>query len=1110
MPLTANLEAEFGAGGFSIGGALNVSATDLGSVAIDPVAIDEGALTGAATALADVDVGSITGALETTLGAVAVAVDGIPGFDDLIGPLNTALALADPILSGTAGSAIGAVEGVVVDDGLSGLAALEARFAAVDAIRTDPSVDALLGLLGGVLPGDVDVGGTIGDIGSRAAALRGLVRLVGGLMSVESRSRELRELADMVATMLRPGDFAAAVARLEVLAGATGLDDLLVGIDPDDADLVEIVAPPISDFTRALRTSADVVVRGMAFGDATLAHTDVAALFARFDDGLALLDETAAAPIRSLAEEVRAWLQPLLDVPLPDPAASADAFADRVVAAIDDLVSGIDRLDPARVAGPLTSGLASALGVVGEIGTAAEEAAALVRNALGTVRDLVAAVDLAPITVAIRTVLDPVADALAVVTGVVDDAQAGIETVSGTVVDALEDVKASLGTASGAISDALGRLQAAVDALGLEQLQETLEDLIDPVATFLESADLGPYFDTANEVIDTAADVVDAVPFSLLPDDVLQGVADAIEPIKAIDFQRDVADVLDRRLTEIVDALDTDVLAEIEAAYNEVIAFLDGIDPSEPLLTFEQEAFDPLIAALRSIDPEQILRPIEDAIAPIREAIADFHLLDDVFAPIDDALDTVQEQLAAYDPVQFVAPIEEQVDTLRTGVTDTLRTDEWSDWLDIAESTARSVLARLDLNVLVEPLESAFDGLVDEVAGDGDGRGDSVLGTVVATLLESTGAAVRVDAFGTVLGWVRGTDGAEVVRSRLSAAADGIDAVLAAVAGVDLAAIVAAVQPVHRSIATALAAHPADSRLRLALDAELSVSSPQDLFADLIDSRDRYEAALRDVSGELRRLAGSGHSQVTAVSVALGDALRPLTAVLDRLRALLVKVGLDPTGRPPRELVAELLALFRPSRILAPLTAAVDALRGKLEALVVDGVLGPVRGAVTDLESALAAIDIGFIRTDLAAIYGDVIGAIDQLRPATVMGDLVTEVEDLRSTLGDFDPLGPVREAVDAWTGAIDEVDTQFRPTVLFAPVVSVYDEVVTALGSLDVRNLLQPVLDGLDSLVIQLGDGLDRTATALGRLQDALPDVDDIGSGGGAGVSVGASVGIG
>jgi hypothetical protein len=87
-----------------------------------------------------------------------------------------------------------------------------------------------------------------------------------------------------------------------------------------------------------------------------------------------------------------------------------------------------------------------------------------------------------------------------------------------------------------------------------------------------------------------------------------------------------------------------------------------------------------------------------------------------------------------------------------------------------------------------------------------------------------------------------------------------------------------------------------------------------------------------------------------------------------------------------------------------------------------------------------------------------------------------------------FDPLAPVREVIDAARAAAESVLESARPTVVFAPVVDIHQQVVGLAAGLDVASLLRPVLEALDSLAGQLDDGFDRTIDALQRLQAALP----------------------
>ena len=63
-----------------------------------------------------------------------------------------------------------------------------------------------------------------------------------------------------------------------------------------------------------------------------------------------------------------------------------------------------------------------------------------------------------------------------------------------------------------------------------------------------------------------------------------------------------------------------------------------------------------------------------------------------------------------------------------------------------------------------------------------------------------------------------------------------------------------------------------------------------------------------------------------------------------------------------------------------------------------------------------------------------------------------------------------------------------FRPTVVFAPLLDLYDHILQIAGGLDVEEPARADPDRAPRVETQLDDGLDRTADALDRLQAALP----------------------
>ncbi|MEM9520366.1 MAG: hypothetical protein AAGA37_13670 [Actinomycetota bacterium] len=1107
--LSADLEATFGDGGFSIEASLETVTGDLGGVSVDASGIDLDGLANVATSVEEVSVGDIASVTGDVVGQITELLTELPAIDGVLQPLEALVELVGVVSSGGLADAIGVLDGAGGEDGLRGLGALDARLGTVKAVRDEPSVAAIFDLVTGVVGDGVDFDGAIADATGWFDGLRQLVNLVGGLMAVESSSRDLTRLTGIAAAMLAPGDLAAARAEVVRFRNAN-LGDLLVGIDPDDVQLVSLVGDPLMAYAAANRTLADRLARGMAFGEATLAAGGVTDVAERLDAGAAMLTEDALEPVRALADVVAGWLRPLLELDLPDPFADVDSFAIEVVAMIERLGEAVDALDPAIVATPIRAALADSIGVFDEIASAAEEVRALLSSSLGAAREVISAIDLGPVAEIVAQIIAPISDALDTLTGLVGDAQAGIESTSAQAIAGLETARTSVQGAADAVAEAFERIDALLTTLGLDDLQASIEALVTPAAEALAKARLDPYFDAANDVIDGAASAIELVPLSILPDDALAELADAVEPIQAIDFQADVADVLKARLAEISDALDTEVLGQIDAAYAEVLAFLESIDPNEALLAVEFEAFDPMIAALRSVDLDALLAPVEEALTPIRAAIAEFDPVGEVLDPIEALLDDLAANVEAFDPAALLEPLEAEVEALTATITDTVFFDRWGDWLDEAERLVNDGLNRVDLGALFDALDTVFDSFVDEIADGGRPDGPSVFGTVVGALLHGSNLGVRVDSFGSVMGWVNGADGAAHVINQLNETVASVDQMIAAVEQVQIDALVAELQPMHRAIVEALEAHPEESALRVRLEAEIRIASPQELFEPYAAHHASYLAALRDLAVVLRRLASSGRSEITAIASGLHQAAMPLQPLAVQLRALLGSVGLDPDGASIREVVAELLRTFRPSTLLSPLLPVVESLGTKIASVAIDGVLGPVREVVVTIGDVLDAIDISFIREELAATHGEIVELIDALSPTALLRPVVDEVEALQTTLVDFDPLGPVREVVDAMTAAIDDVDATVRPTVLFAPVTDLYERIVAALGVLDLSAILEPVLVALDEIELQLGEGLDETAVALTRLQDALPNDSDLGGSGGGSVSGGIGVGAG
>ena len=1086
MPsLLDNLTSTFeGGDGFDLGSAIGALGQTLGAVAPTGVSFDQGALSQIGAGLGQGGFGAIGGAVTGVLGQADGIAGSIAAPDSLLQPLAGALGGASDLVHADPRALLQRFEEVgAANGGEVGLSSVAAPLAALAGVRSDPTVAAVLQLVAAALPGGLPVDRTLGGIGDGVSGVDALVRLLGALMSSDALTREIASTAGSLGRMLDAGAADAALAQLTADAGA-GLPALIAAADPDDPTQVEAVAQPVAAYVTSVRSAADTLVRGMAFGEATLAGAGLDAVGEGLTAASRLLDEAALQPVSRLAQSLASRLDPLVRIDVGPPAVSVDAFVDELTGLVGNLAAAVDTIDPAAIAAPVGRAAATVLAPLHELESVANQATAAIRSAFQTAQQAIASIDLRVITEAIHTAVQPVVDALQALEQLVAEAQGDLETLADEVTTLLGTVTSALDAAAATIHDAFAGVKQTVDELHLENLQATLTNDLQSVATTLQGAHVQPYFDTAIQALDTAKSVVAAVPLSLLPDDTRQELDEAVQPIKDIDFDTDVRDVLENELDAIMTSLNTDVLDEIDAAYHEVLSFIQGIDPRGPLQQFEHDDFDPMLERIRAIDPTEILKPISDAIDEVKRAIADVDLRHDVLGPLEDAFTQLEDAFAQLDPAAMLAPVEQQLGQLRQEIATALGLETWSARLAAVDPFVTALLARLDFDAIVALLDAGWSELEPAPGAPGT----SALATVVSGLLAGAGLTLRMDSFAAVTRWIGGADASAELGGRLDAAAGAMEGAAAIVQRIDPQALVAATQPAYNAVSAAVQALPAGSRLRDRLEPLVAAASPLDLLGGAVDNRSRYAALLAAQASSVRALTASARGELNAIAHGLRDALRPLTSIPDRVRMLFARVGLDVTRKSIRQLVRELFQQVTPSRLLSPLSPAIAALKVKLETLVHDVLVAPLQDALTTVQDALNVLDISFIRTGLQTLHDQIAADIHQLRPSVLLADVLDTFDETKATIAAFDPLAPVREAIDAMKAAIDDVASHYRPTVLFAPLLDLYDELVTAIGGLDVKKLLDPILKALDDIKTQLDAGLDGTAAALKQLQAALP----------------------
>ena len=1056
-------------------------------VSADAPALDVDSLSGAAGPLGSLDLGPVTDAVN------AVSGHGLAGLGELadptgfLAPLTGVIEEAETFLASNPAELLTRLrERFDTGEGPPDLSDIAATLGGATGILEDDTLGAAARLAESLSGGALDLTGPIAGVTQKGEALTRILAATGGLMAVWSRVNHIAETGRRMAGLLPSGELNRLRAQLAAWFDNTDLADQIAAADPDDPEAVRAIGALVGEYIGALNAFHRLIQRGLGFGEAALTHADLPGALQRITDALQLLsDHQVPDPIREFSIALQTWIDERLPADWSGIDSPVETLTDRMAAEIAGLIAAVEDFDASAVTRPVSDAIGTVTGLVGEINQALDAVANAVQSGMGAVRDLVESLNLQRVAEAVRSAIRPISDAIERLDALLADSLAIIENAMTTATSAITTAKGKVESGAATLQSAFDTAASEIDTVleKLPQVMANVEGGLNEVVEALQKIQLDPYFDAAIDVMDTAATAIDTVPLDILPDDVEADLQEAVQPVKAIDFDADVRQVLTDKLDEILVRLDTDILAEVDAKYQELIGFLQDNDPREPLAEFEAETFDPLLEAIAAIDPDEILRPVTEILDEAKAAVAQLDLRAAVLDDIDGAFDEILTHYDSLDPEPLLAPIADRVDAVRNDLKEVSKIDDWADHLDSVAAELTGLLDRIDLEKWIPKLEAEFDTVLLSLrAGSGAG-GAAALGNILSAL---TGPGVRVSAFAEIHRWIGGENGAERVRALLAPAVEQLDGVRLVLDDLGLEDTVARASGWHRSLTAAVDAHDG-TLLHQTLAPLLANHAPQTLFGPALSYGDRYAAALSDRIGELQSVAGSGFSQITTVSQALRDGLRPLAMVQQRFVDLLRRFGVDPANLSLMEIIAAVFAHLRPSDLLGPLEPLIAAVKTKLAEVVDTGLVAPVKEGIAELQALVDAIDIGIITDELKAVHTALRDQITALRPSGLLEEPLTAFEDLQATVADYDPLAPVRTVIDAFKDSVAVLES-LRPTVLLESLIQTYERILDAAGDLNVRELLAPILEELAVIAERLDDGLERTGESFAGLQGVLP----------------------
>lgn len=972
-----------------------------------------------------------------------------------------------------------------------------------DALAASKEGNTLLTLLG-TLTQRVGAPGasSTARVGDFAQAINTAVTLLGALMSLETQLSELDRLTGVMGNQL---DEDAVQKNLDALRKShsfqgISLAEFIDSIDVENPAQLAAVTAAITACGTHLRALETSVTNGMAFGEATLAYLNLDQIQAGVAVAAANIRNTSLAPVTQFAQWMGEKISPLMQLDLTmAPAQTLDDLITQLEASVQDIAEGLIAFDTDAIRGPMSTVLGRINSISQHFQAALTQISLTLEGVLDQVQALLESLPIDTLIQTIQTAIQPLVEVLE-----------KLAEVAGTVQDALNDsVGQALQILEGSTSNKSNNLEYQIDKLKsflettFSQAETLLKELnldqhlgqvagnVKQFAALVSKAQLGPVFDTAIGVIGDAADIIEEVPFNLMPSSMMEEVKKVSQPIKATDLaqvQQQIEAILELKNGKF--ALRPELeqsLAGVQAQYDAIVTQLKEFDPRN-YATEINSALASVTNQLRSLSPSLGLDPLQACVDSLHDA-ADSLELQSLLIPLTQPFESFIDLINQFDPTQLITPLKTRLDAARSELIDLIHLDEWNSTLDGLRSDILTHVNALNPLALKPKLEAALleaHALLNALPSV---HLATSLGDLIA-LLAGGKMKLQPRTFDAVLEWLFAPEGSgksatDALAGRTRRAAQRLEATLRGVAAIDPQALVLELSERAEAISRAVSRLPGFVAEQLwPLVEQLD---PKPVMGALIANRSRYLQVLAKATEQAERLSHTGFSEANVLIAQLKQAFTPVLGLQRLLRSVLTRIGIRGVEEGIPGMLKNVLAVVSPSRIVGIVMPLFEALHGQCENLL-GAVLDPLKNTTESLQALINALDLQPLHDACSQLFASTVQKIESFNPLVLLEDVIGAAHEVKASVAAFDPLKPIEALLEGLQKATTRILQKLDGNTLLASPIRSYDRILKAISALDLQSLMKPILDLLDSLAVQVEEGLSGTVTAFKRLQDALP----------------------
>jgi hypothetical protein len=665
----------------------------------------------------------------------------------------------------------------------------------------------------------------------------------------------------------------------------------------------------------------------------------------------------------------------------------------------------------------------------------------------------------------------------------------------------LEDLKNTLTGLVGHVKDLMQQIQPTLDSVS---------EGVNTIKTQLESFDLK---EPASVIIDDLHELRDklaAVDFSKIPGPALSGLHVGAQLLRGLD----VAGAVNPPLNDALAKVDpTPQLQSVTATLSSATANLRAIDPSNVVKQLDKPV-DELLKVLNEFGPEKLKGLLLEAIRPIEDALhqLDFaHVLSPVtklFADLFAKVDAVLNPDVIFAPLdKLVQPVVDAIDAVKPSSLIALATSHAG---SISEATASAAHPPAAINNARAALQSIPEAAETKEKLFGYRPGDLLLPVIdiYRLFMQAVDRASEE-----VLG-----QAAQAFQHNLTGR---LRALLPASIGLEVeGGLQAAIGEFHPSLITrklddsalafqsfvakftALSANlnPADAVVAGRIGNLLGQLDPLLLTPSPAQSEGLMAASAQAKAG----VHLDGIQNVASQLIAL-ESMFPAFLQAPQVTAASLRQFLKDLDPSPIRIAINTAYDRIGKRIVAlqePLMKGLDQLMGQVEDFVLPITPGALLGLADRLHQAVKDQLLAFhpdrFKDELKLVFDIVKAQLKAFDPAILVDELNHQRDVLIQTLRDF--VTQIQPDLSEFVKLQQDL-AALKPSEILKPAVESLKPVADLLGKIDVKIILEPLIDAIAKVRAQVPEVVAEIEAALDEVLNAIPE------GGGASVSVSASV---